>query len=44
MARLLVWILVIALPIGGLVWLSGRDATVPQKRVEKVVPANALPQ
>jgi hypothetical protein len=44
MARLLVWLLIIAVFVGGLVWLSGKDATVPQKRVEKVIPANALPQ
>lgn len=44
MARLVVWILVLALIGGGLFWLASRDATVPQKRVEKVIPADALPK
>jgi hypothetical protein len=44
MSRLLVWILIAALLVGGMVWLSRKDATQPQKRVEKVIPANALPR
>jgi hypothetical protein len=44
MARLMVWIVVLASLVGGLVWLARRDATVPQTRVEKVIPADALPK
>jgi hypothetical protein len=43
MARMLVWVLVVAALIGGAIWLSRIDATKPLKRVEKTVPANALP-
>lgn len=44
MGRLLVWILVLAALIGGAVWLSRMDTTKPLTRVEKAVPANALPR
>lgn len=44
MARLLVWILLLAVLVGGAIWLSGKDTSKPLKRVEKVVPANALPR
>ena len=42
MSRLVVWIVIGVVLIGGAVWLSKRDASRPQTRVEKVVPANAL--
>jgi hypothetical protein len=44
MTRLLVWVLVIVALIGGAVWLSRIDASKPMKRVEKTVPASALPK
>jgi hypothetical protein len=44
MTRMLVWILVVAGLIGGAIWLSRIDASKPMKRVEKTVPASALPR
>jgi hypothetical protein len=44
MFRLLVWILLLLALVGGAVWLSRIDTTKPMKRVEKMVPANALPR
>jgi hypothetical protein len=41
---LLVWILLLLALVGGAVWLSRIDTTKPMKRVEKMVPANALPR
>ncbi len=44
MTRMLVWILLVVVLIGGAIWLSRIDATKPTKHVEKTVPANALPR
>jgi hypothetical protein len=41
---MLVWVLVVVALIGGAVWLSRIDASKPTTRVEKTVPANALPR
>jgi hypothetical protein len=41
---MLVWVLVVVALIGGAVWLSRIDASKPMTRVEKTVPANALPR
>jgi hypothetical protein len=35
-------ILIIAVVVGGLFWLAGRDAETAQTRVEKVVPLENL--
>ena len=42
MSRLVMWIVVGVVLIGGGIWLSKRDAARPQIRIEKVVPTNAL--
>lgn len=44
MGRLIVWIVIVVLLCGGLVWLSRRTAEQPVQRIEKVVPADALPK
>jgi hypothetical protein len=44
MTRILVWVLVAVALIGGAIWLSRIDASKPMTRVEKTVPANALPR
>lgn len=44
MSRVFVWILLLAGLVGGAIWLSGIDTTKPLKRVEKTVPADALPR
>jgi hypothetical protein len=44
MMRLIVLLLVILALVGGAFWLAGRDASKPLARVEKVVPADALPR
>jgi hypothetical protein len=44
MTRMLVWVLVGIALIGGAVWLSSLDASKPVTRVEKTVPASALPR
>jgi hypothetical protein len=41
---MLVWVLVVVALIGGAIWLSRIDASKPMTRVEKTVPANALPR
>ena len=44
MTRMLVWVLIVVALIGGAIWLSRIDASKPMKRVEKTVPASALPR
>jgi hypothetical protein len=44
MARILVWVLIVAVLVGGAIWLSRIDASKPMTRVEKMVPASALPR
>ncbi len=44
MIRIFVWILVVLALIGGAILLSRIDASKPMTRVEKTVPANALPR
>lgn len=44
MVRLLVWILLLVAMVGGAIWLSRMDSSKPLKRVEKTVPASALPR
>jgi hypothetical protein len=44
MTRLAVWILVVVALVGGAIWLSRIDASKPMARVEKTVPASALPR
>jgi hypothetical protein len=44
MGRLIIWILVAVALVGGAIWLSRMDTTKPLTRIEKAVPANALPR
>ena len=44
MVRMVVVVLIVVALIGGAVWLSRIDATKPTARVEKMVPASALPR
>ena len=44
MIRMIVWILVVVALAGGAIWLSRMDTTKPLTRVEKTVPADALPR
>ena len=44
MTRLIIWILIALVLVGGAVWLSRIDASKPITRVEKTVPASALPR
>lgn len=44
MTRLLVWLVLAILLVGAVVWLSKRDTTIPQHRVEKVIATDALPR
>ena len=41
MARLLVWVLIAVTLIGGVIWLTQRDASQPVTRVEKVIAPDA---
>ena len=43
MTRLVIWILVAVLLIGGVVWLARMNTAKPLTHIEKVVPVNALP-
>jgi hypothetical protein len=44
MVRIVLVVLVLVALIGGGIWLSRIDASKPTTRVEKTVPASALPQ
>ena len=44
MTRMIVWILVVVALVGGAIWLSRMDTTKLLTRVEKTVPADALPR
>ena len=41
MARLLIWLLIVVLLVGGLVWLGTRDGSQPVSRIEKVITLDA---
>jgi len=44
MSRLIVVVLVVLALVGGAIWLSRMDTSKDLKRVEKVIPADALPR
>jgi hypothetical protein len=44
MTRLIVIVLVVLALVGGMVWLSQMDTSKEPRRVEKVIPADALPR
>lgn len=41
MARILVWLLIVVVLVGGAIWIAGRSTDKPVVRIEKAIPVDA---